>query len=235
MAQTVKYQQKELTSFDISKRITTSRFFSKVQLTPSTKLTLRCLLDFRNHKTGLTFPKQTTIADATGLTKASINRAVEELRKAKLIITVKYNGRLNYSFTNFFYELLKEPEESITVTDNNNVSCNNKIDTREINNSIIHITNKTKQIKEKSFFQNSKCKNSTTELMKQYARDKETAVSPFDDRKCAIEVLTRILKPETQKHAFAKKMFNSIQAVWNFDDSTIQKLKNEQLSNFIES
>ena len=61
--------------------------------------------------------------------------------------------------------------------------------------------------------------------MKQYAKDKETAVSPFDDKECAIEVLTRILKPETQKHAFAKKMFNSIQTVWNFDDSTIEKLK----------
>lgn len=224
MAQTVKYQQKELTSFDISKRITTSRFFSKVQLTPSTKLTLRCLLDFRNHKTGLTFPKQSTIADATGLTVASINRAVEELRQAKLIITVKYNGRLNYSFTNFFYELLKEPEESITVTDNNTVSCNNKIDTKEINNSIIHITNNTKQIKEKSFFQNSRGKTETQKLMKQYARDKETAVSPFDDRDCAIDILKTILKPETHKHAFAKKMFKSIQAVWNFDEITLAKI-----------
>lgn len=194
------------------------------------------MLDFRNHKTGLTFPKQTTIADATGLTKTSINRAIEELRKAKLIITVKYNGRLNYSFTNFFYELLKEPEESITVIDNNNVSCNNKIDTNQVINSIPRIiTNKTKQIKEQTFFQNSKGKTATKELMKQYAQDKETAVSPFDDRECAIEVLTRILKPETQKHAFAKKMFNSIQAVWNFDDATIQKLKHEKLSELIES
>lgn len=226
MAQIANYQQRqELTSFDLSKLITTSKIFSKVQLTPSAKLTFRSLLDFRNHKTGLTYPKQKTLAEATGLTVASINRAIEELRKAKLIITVKYNGRLNYSFTNFFYDLLKAPEESVTVADNNNVSCNNRIYKTAVDNSIIHITNNTKQIKEKTFFQNSGCKNSTKELMRQYAQDKETAVSPFDDRECAIEVLTRILKPETQKHAFAKKMFNSIQAVWNFDDSTLEKLK----------
>lgn len=229
MAQTVKYQQKDLTSFEISKRITTSRFFSKVQLTPSTKLTLRCLLDFRNHKTGLTFPKQSTIADATGLTVASINRAVEELRQAKLIITVKYNGRLNYSFTNFFYELLKEPEESITVTNNNNVSCNNKIDTKEINNSIIHITNNTKQIKKQSSFEHKGLRgvNPVKPILEQYERDKETAVSPFDDRDCALEVLKRILKPETQQHAFARKMLKSIQAIWQFSEETLNQLREE--------
>lgn len=231
MAQTALKQVKVVSSYELSKRITTSRLFSKVDLTPCTKLTLRCLLDFRNHKTGLTFPKQTTIAEATGLTKTSISRAIEELRKAKLIITVKYNGRLHYSFTNFFYELLKEPEETIATENIKSETSNNQPSNKVNYNSITYITNSTKQIKETKVFQNSKSKAETQALLKQYEQEKQTAVSPFDNRDCAIDVLKTILKPATLQHAFARKMFKDIQTVWNFDVATLEQIKIGEYNN----
>lgn len=229
MAKTLNYKhQQELTSFDLSKRITTSRFFSKVDLTPSAKLTFRGLLDFRNHKTGLTFPKQSTIADATGLTKASVNRAIEELRKAKLIITVKYNGRLHYQFTNVFYNLLQEPDEIIVAEDIKTETCNNKVYNEANNNSIPRIiTNKTKQIKKQTSFENKGLRgvNPVKPILEQYQLDKQNAVSPFDDRDCAISILKTILKPETQRHAFARKMFQKLQSIWQFDEKTLEQIK----------
>lgn len=81
--QVIKAESISITSFDLNKLITTSRLFSKIKLSPSAKLVLRCLIDFWNHKTGVAFPKQSTISQATGLTKASVNKAVDELRTKK--------------------------------------------------------------------------------------------------------------------------------------------------------
>ena len=48
----------EVSSFDLSKAITFSRFFSKVKLSPSARLVLRCLIDFWNPEKGLVYPGQ---------------------------------------------------------------------------------------------------------------------------------------------------------------------------------
>ena len=229
MVQSINNQyQQEFTSFDLSKRITTSRIFSKIKLSPSAKLTLRCLLDFRNHKTGLTFPKQTTIAEATGLTKASINKAIEELRKAKLILTVKYNGRLNYQLTNVFLNLLSDPEESTTVDKNNLPEDKTKYNSADIK-IIPYITNNTKKIKKQSLSSFKETRSiavrKTKILMEHYKRDKETAESPYDNFDCAIDMLKMIKRRNMLKHAFARKMQETIKKTWNLDDNFIETLQ----------
>lgn len=220
------------TSFDIVKQTILSKLFSKVKLSPSAKLVLWCLVVHWNHRTGVAFPRQCTIAEETGLTKASVNKGIEELRKEKFILTVKTNCRLSYQLTNVLLNALNEPEEKHHADKNNLSEDINICPVRNIKNVSSMVTNKFEQIKEKSFFHKGlRGTHSVKPLLEQYERDKQTAVSPFDDRDCAVAMLKRILKPETFRHAFARKMFKDIQAVWNLDDSVIEQLKKGETKN----
>lgn len=98
----------DISSFDLSKALTFSRFFSKVKLSPTARLVIRCLADFYNPRKGLMFPGQKTIADCTGAAEKSITNAIDELRSAGFIFTSKKGNCLNYYFTKRFFELLEE-------------------------------------------------------------------------------------------------------------------------------
>lgn len=236
MVQTQVRPKKEChTSFDICKALIQTRFFSKKvangkKLTPTARLVLQCLASHWNHRTGNAYPTQNTIAEETGSTKMSVIDAIAELRNAKLIITVKYKCRLNYQLTNVLLSYLNEPEETTAEVKNNIQEGKNPVtDGKQILPFYIE-TNKTKQIKEQRSYEHKGLRgmNSVKPLLEQYERDKQNAVSPFDDRDCAIDVLKTILKPQTQRHAFARKMFKDIQAVWHFDDSVLQKIKEQR-------
>lgn len=222
----VRKQFKEChTSFDIGKALIQTRFFKKVKLKSTARLVLMCIASHWNHRTGNAYPTQITIAEETGSTKMSVSKAIDELRKAKLILTVKYKGRLNYQLTNVLLSYLNEPEDSIAEV-KNDIQEGKKQNISDSKQILPYIeTNNFQQKKEKRVFKNFKSKAETQALIKQYEQEKQTAVSPFDDRECAIDVLKRILRPETQQHAFAKKMFQSIQAVWNFDEKTLEQIK----------
>lgn len=225
MVQTQKRIKECHTSFDIGKALIQTKFFSKKKLSPSARLVLWCLVVHWNHRTGKAFPRQITIAEETGLTKMSVIKAIEELRNAKIILTVKYKGRLNYQLTNVLLSYLNEPEDSI-VEAKNDILEGKKQNISDSKQILPYIeTNNFQQKKEKRVFQNFKSKAETQALIKQYEHERQNAVSPFDNRDCAIDVLKRILRPETQQHAFAKKMFQSIQAVWNFDETALEKIK----------
>lgn len=233
MLQTQRKPKKEChTSFDICKALIQTRFFSKKvangkKLTPTARLVLQCLASHWNHRTGNAYPTQMTIAEETGSTKMSVIDSIEELRNAKLIITVKYKCRLNYQLTNVLLGYLNEPEESTAEVKNDIQDGKLSVtDSKQILPFYIK-TNKTKQNIEKNDFHQSGLRgtNPVKPILEQYERDKQTAVSPFDDFDCAVEMLKRILKPETFRHAFARKMFKDIQAVWNLDDSVIEQLK----------
>jgi len=97
-----------VSSFDLSKSITFSGIFSKIKLSPSARLVLRCLIDFWNPEKGLVFPGQRKLAEYTGVKLRSVNSAVNELRKENLIFTAGAAGeKLKYSFTTKFFELTK--------------------------------------------------------------------------------------------------------------------------------
>ena len=226
------------TSFDIGKALIQTRFFSKKvangkKLSSTARLTLICLASHWNHRTGNAYPTQMTIAEEIGATKMSVVTAIEELRNAKLILTVKYKCRLNYQFTNVLLSYLNELQDSTAEVKNEIQDGKNPVtDGKQILPFYIE-TNKTKQNKEqKGFFQSGlRGTNSVKPILEQYERDKQTAVSPFDDFECAVDVLKRILRPETQQHAFAKKMFKDIQAVWQLDDSVIEQIKKGETPN----
>ena len=233
MVQAQKRNKECHTSFDIVKQTILSKLFSKVKLSPSAKLVLWCLVVHWNHRTGVAFPRQSTIAEETGLTKASVNKGIEELRNAKFILTVKTNCRLSYQLTNVLLSALNESEVTSPEDKNNLQEDKNIYPVRNIKNVSSMVTNKFQQIKEQRSYEHKGLRgvNPVKPILEQYERDKQTAVSPFDDRDCALEVLKRILKPETQQHAFAKKMFKDIQAKWQFDNSVIEQLKKGETNN----
>lgn len=226
-------QRKEVkkchTSFDICKALIQKMYFSKYSISLKSRLVILSIASHWNHSTGIAYPTIKRMCAETGLSKVSVINAIEELRQEKWIMTVKYNGRLNYMLTNVLIDLLNEVDESITEVQNENP--NGKNSNKEGKEILpFYIKTNNKQIKEKNLFLQNGLRgvNPVKPILEQYERDKQSAVSPFDDRDCALDVLTRILKPETQQHAFAKKMFKDIQAKWQFDEKTLEQIKNIQ-------
>lgn len=86
-------------SFEINKLITVSNLFSKVNLMLSSRLVLRCIVDYWNPKLGYAYPTQKTIARCTGLSEVSVGQAVKDLELKQLIKKVKVNKRIRYKFT----------------------------------------------------------------------------------------------------------------------------------------
>lgn len=95
------------TSFEINKLITASQLFSNVKLTASSRLVLRCIVDFWNFKVNCAYPTQATIAKCTGLTEVAVGNAVKELSSSGLIDKIKHHKRFYYYFTPKFLGYLK--------------------------------------------------------------------------------------------------------------------------------
>ena len=120
--------------------MTFSKIFSKVKLSASARLILRCLIDFYNPSKGLVYPGQKMIAECTGVSQRSITNAVEELRQQGIILTTKKINHLNYHFTKKFFELA-----GIADTTSNNCSqqiaktastCNKQHEDKQKKNNI---------------------------------------------------------------------------------------------------
>lgn len=102
-----------VTSFDLNKAITFSKFFNQVKLSASARLVLRCLIDFWNPNKGLVYPGQKMLSECTGASLRSIVDAVEELRVQGLLLTEGQAGqKLKYYFTPKFFELAKIAQPS---------------------------------------------------------------------------------------------------------------------------
>lgn len=87
------------TSFEINKLITSTQLFSKIKLSISARLVLRCIVDYWNFKLCCAYPTQNTIAKCTGLTEVAVLKAVKELDNKGLIEKRKQHKRIYYYFT----------------------------------------------------------------------------------------------------------------------------------------
>ena len=96
----------DINSFELNKLITFSNLFSKITITLSSKLVLRCLADFWNANSGYTYPKQSTIQKCTGLSHVSVIAAIKELEEQGLIYTSREDKRIKYYFTLKFFTYL---------------------------------------------------------------------------------------------------------------------------------
>ena len=89
----------QTTSFEINKLITTTQLFSKIKLTVSARLVLRCIVDYWNFNLCFSYPTQLTIAKCTGLTDVAVGKAIKELDNKGLIEKHKKDKRIYYKYT----------------------------------------------------------------------------------------------------------------------------------------
>ena len=199
----------QVTSFDLSKAMTFSKIFSKIKLSPSARLILRCLVDFYNPSKGLVYPGQNIISDCTGVSLRSITNAIEELRLVGLILTTKKVNHLNYHFTKKFFEL-------VNIADNTRKNCDKQIAKTA---DTCHEQHEVKQIKNSKIlnFQKNEPKpisqESTKKLLDQISQDKQNKKSPYDDKDCAIQWLNS-LNDNDLKHSFILERVKKVKNIW---------------------
>ena len=123
-------------SFELNKLITTSRMFSKIKLSTSAKLVLRCIVDFWNNKLGYAYPTQRTISECTGLSNVSVFQAIKELERSGFIKKNKKYKRLRYEVTlklcchlsigrnNSYAQTVEELQNNMEETADNNILIN---------------------------------------------------------------------------------------------------------------
>lgn len=94
--------QHGFTQFELSKLVLKN--LNKWKLSPTAKLVLMSLTSYYPN----IFPSQQTIANELGISKRSVERAFNELRIVKTILTEikKQTNTLNCKFTNIFFEQL---------------------------------------------------------------------------------------------------------------------------------
>lgn len=103
--------------FDLTQKVLQN--LNKFDLTPTAKLVLLYLSGCYNPKHSDIFPKQKTIAEKTGVSEASVIRAVCELHKGGLIISErKYTNR--YKFTQYFLTSLGILNNNLQVVNSQN-------------------------------------------------------------------------------------------------------------------
>lgn len=197
----------KVSSFDLSKAMTFSKIFSKIKLSPSARLVLRCLVDFYNPNKGLVFPSQKTIAECTGASENSVTNAINELRAERLILSTKHGAHLNYYFTNIFFELL-----GIGVTNPKNCdSITPKIgdkqhEYKQINNKN-KILNFQKQSEGVNYISPETTRKQINESLK---RDDK---SPYNDLETALKYIDDL---SGQMHNdLIRKQVEKIKAIWN--------------------
>lgn len=203
-----------INNYEMNKAVTFSHLFSRVKLSPGSKLILRCLIDFWNVDIGYVYPKQKTIAKCTGLSEISVINSVEELRKAGLILTVKENGRLKYYFTQTFFSLLELSVQNTLARNITNFRQTHKeslgvykqIKKTDLKNKTAFSKNNNQGIKYPSI-------ESTQKLLEEY-RNSRDEVSPYTDLQCALNWLQSIPK-NLQNDPHFRLHIEKVKSIWN--------------------
>ena len=180
--------QVNVKSFNLAQSITFKKLFSKVDLSPSARLIIHCLVAHWNPQKGLVFPRQTTIMEETGIkSDKSITESIKELKEKKLILTTKKGTKLNYHFTNIFFDLVE-------ITGN---------DSKNYDNKPVKITGTCHEQKREQ--KNNKILNFSKNEVPGYLKDKDHA------RAILASYNKYNLKPN------AIEIIKQIQEHWNFN------------------
>jgi len=187
--------EKIIKSYELNKAVTFSRLFSRINLSPSSRLVLRCLIDFWNAEKGYSFPKQQTIADCTGLTRTSVVNAIEELRMNELIETRQGKYTLYYSFCTKFLHMVFG-DRKVLLPDMLKDLTSRCVRYSHITNNITDLINKEQENKN---FSEDKC------------------VSPYDNYECAVNWLNS-LEENTLKHRVIREQVDKVRKIWNIPE-----------------
>lgn len=197
-----------VSSFDLSKAMTFSKIFSKVKLSPTARLVLRCLVDFYNPQKGLVYPGQSTIADYTGAGLKTVNTAIKELRDQGLIVTSGSAGeRLKYFFTRYFFDLLEMTQGNVKTAQEPYVKM-----TQHEQHEIKQINNKNKILNfQKAEGVNYISPEATRKQMNEsLKRDNK---SPYNDFETALKYINDL---SGQMHIdLIQKQVEKVKNIWN--------------------
>lgn len=165
----------QFTQYELCKNIYSSGFFKKVKLKNTAKLVLIALANHYNAEKEDMFPSQRYLAEYLDISEKSVERAIAELRNAKIIIYV--TQRVNhYKFTNYFYESVKMSEnmrQDVGSVIRQNVGQTNKHEQRKNN----YKGNFSKNEPPATFVPSVE---QTRELLKKYEEDAKNVSSPLD-------------------------------------------------------
>lgn len=229
-----------VSSFDLSKAMNFSRILSKVKLSPTARLVLRCLADFYNPKKGLVYPGQKTISECTGSSLRSVVKAIEELRNAGLILTSGESGeKLKYHFTNKFFELAEVAQgvRKNWIGGCAEIAHHEQINNNKLNNMEISYKNKNngfQSYKSKGLNspanmagQNYVSVETTKKLIEEKNKIKKS--SPMDDLDCAKQWLSSLTQNQLN-HPFFKDRADKIKKIWGLKESDILSFSNNKMS-----
>lgn len=219
-----------VSQFEICKQIYTSGILSKFKLSPATKLVLIALANHYNPSKKDMFPSQDYLAKHLGISVKSIQRAVQELSKAGIVMydTKRVN---HYVFTGVFFQSILAQKDTGAV-----FSCPDKM-SDEGGQIVPSEGDKLsyKQIKEQK--KNQRVVNKFSNYRKEYPNKSNNAVqnnlksledtrqlideitsvktvSPMDDYVTAVNWLEQLTECEL-KHAFIRQRAEKIRTKWN--------------------
>ena len=194
-----------LSQFTISKNVYNSGILSKIKLTMSAKLVLIALTNHYNPEKPDIFPSQQYIAEHLGISIKSVNRAVQELTQAGLIIYETKNVN-RYKFTAKFFAEIK-------MSVNHGQSDNQTMDSLSMKH-IKEKKNNTKVLNFQKINEGIKYKSPETtrnELRESLGvRDDKT---PYNDKETAVKF---ILACQRTAHIdVVKKKIEEVRKIWN--------------------
>ena len=194
-----------LSQFTISKNVYNSGMLSKIKLTMSAKLVLIALTNHYNPEKPDIFPSQQYIAEHLGISIKSVNRAVQELTQAGLLIYETKNVN-RYKFTAKFFAEIK-------MSVNHGQSDNQTMDSLSMKH-IKEKKNNTKVLNFQKINEGVKYKSPETtrnELRESLGvRDDKT---PYNDKETAVKF---ILACQRTAHInVVKKKIEEVRKIWN--------------------
>ena len=194
-----------LSQFTISKNVYNSGMLSKIKLTMSAKLVLIALTNHYNPEKPDIFPSQQYIAEHLGISIKSVNRAVQELTQAGLLIYETKNVN-RYKFTAKFFAEIK-------MSVNHGQSDNQTMDSL----SMKHIKEKKNNTKDLNFQKiNEGVKYKSPETTRNELRESlgvRDDKTPYNDKETAVKF---ILACQRTAHInVVKKKIEEVRKIWN--------------------
>jgi DNA-binding MarR family transcriptional regulator len=131
----------QVTQFELSNLIRKAKLFSKIKLTPASRLVIESLVfHYPNIRVNVK-----TIQDETGNSRSSVLNAIKELKENGLILTVQTGRSSIFKLTQKFFDLLEIAPQTSKKDNSRGLDIrlpNNKQEKKEIKKEVLKFSNK---------------------------------------------------------------------------------------------
>ena len=194
-----------LSQFTISKNVYNSGLLSKIKLTMSAKLVLIALTNHYNPEKPDIFPSQQYISEHLGISIKSVNRAIQELTQAGLIMYETKNVNRYKFTTKFFAEIKMSGNHGQSDDQDMDKMTMKHINEKKNNNKVLNFQKINEGIKYKS---PEITRNELRESLG--VRDDKT---PYNDKETAVNFILACQK--TAHIEVVKRKIEEVRKIWN--------------------